>query len=124
MASIYETAVLNSASLPGAAWDLTSFLTNAKTQIQVWGGLLLMLIGVVALCYGGYLFVKKVWSSPQNAGQQQGWGMIALTIIAGGALATGGFGLMNTIGSGGQQTIEDLGGGTVVVQPWEPSSGR
>ncbi|MDO0916569.1 hypothetical protein QQM39_38835 [Streptomyces sp. DT2A-34] len=41
MTKIYEAAVLTQASLPSAAWDLTSFLQNAKSQIQLWGGLLL-----------------------------------------------------------------------------------
>ena len=37
-------------------------------------------------------------------------------ILVGGALSTGGWQLISTVGSGGQQTIEDLGGGTVIVQ--------
>ncbi len=38
---------------PTAAWDVSSFLGNAKTQIQVWGGgLLLMLVGAVLLIWG------------------------------------------------------------------------
>ncbi|WP_037853257.1 hypothetical protein [Streptomyces sp. NRRL F-5053] len=102
--------------LPTAAWDLTSFLENARSQIQLWGGLLLMLVGAVALVWGGVLGVKKLMANPQAANQQAGWGTIALLILAGGALATGGWQLISTIGSGGQQTIEDLGGGTVVVQ--------
>ncbi len=113
---IYEAADLVYAALPDAAWDLTSFLQNAKTQIQLWGGLLLMLLGAVGLVWGGVLLVKKLMASPQTAGQQQGWGTIALLILVGGALGTGGWQLISTIGSGGQQTIEDLGGGTVIVQ--------
>ncbi|MFB7917092.1 hypothetical protein [Streptomyces sp. NPDC056061] len=103
-------------SLPTAAWDLTSFLSNAKTQIQLWGGLLLMLLGAVGLVWGGVLLIKKLMANPQTAGHQSSWGTIALLILVGGALGTGGWTLVAKIGSGGQQTIEDLGGGTVVVQ--------
>ncbi len=122
MTKIYEAAVLTQASLPSAAWDLTSFLLNAKSQIQLWGGLLLMLLGAVGLVWGGVLLIKKLMANPQS-GQQQGWGTIALLILVGGALGTGGWSLISTVGSGGQQTITDLGGGTVIVQTVDQFSG-
>lgn len=123
MTKIYEAAVLTQASLPSAAWDLTSFLMNAKSQIQLWGGLLLMLLGAVGLVWGGVLAIKKLMANPQLAGQQQGWGTIALLILIGGALGTGGWSLISTIGSGGQQTITDLGSGTVIARTADQLSG-
>lgn len=123
MTKLYEAAVLAQASLPLADWDLTSFLTNAKGQIQLWGGLVLMLLGAVGLIWGGVLLIKKLMANPQTQGQQQGWGTIALLVIVGGALAGGGWTLMDTIGSGGEQTILDLGGGTVIVQNFLLTSG-
>jgi hypothetical protein len=123
MTKIYEAAVLTQASLPTAAWDLTSFLENTKTQIQLWGGLILMLLGAVGLIWGGVLLIKKLMANPQTAGQQSGWGTIALLILVGGAFGTGGWSLVSTIGSGGQQTIEDLGGGTVIVQTVDTVNG-
>jgi hypothetical protein len=89
MTKIYEAA-FERVALPTAAWDLTSFLENAKSQIQLWGGLLLMLLGAVGLVWGGVLLIKKLMATPQSAGQQQGWGTIALLILVGGALGTGG----------------------------------
>ncbi|MEY2233666.1 MULTISPECIES: hypothetical protein [Streptomyces] len=123
MPNTYGAAVLTQASLPSAAWDLTSFLTNAKAQVQLWGGSVLMLLGVAGLVWGGVLLIKKLMANPQSAGQQQGWGTIALLIIVGGALGTGGWTLIETIGSGGQQTITDLGGGTVIVRTVDQVSG-
>ncbi|MEV0412434.1 hypothetical protein AB0I68_16920 [Streptomyces sp. NPDC050448] len=123
MPKTYEAAVLTQAPLPSAAWDLTSFLQNAKSQVQLWGGSVLMLLGVVGLVWGGVLLIKKLMANPQSAGQQQGWGTIALLILVGGALGTGGWTLIQTIGSGGQQTITDLGGGTVIVQTVDQVSG-
>ncbi|MFD4574228.1 hypothetical protein ACFWNK_19700 [Streptomyces sp. NPDC058417] len=123
MPKIYEVAALTQASLPSAAWDLTSFLQNAKSQIQLWGGLLLMLMGAVALVWGGVLLVKKLMANPQSASQQQSWFTVALLILVGGAIGTGGWSLISTVGSGGQQTITDLGGGTVIVQNADQFSG-
>ncbi|MFJ3858306.1 hypothetical protein ACIPRL_18925 [Streptomyces sp. NPDC090085] len=123
MPNTYGAAVLAQASLPSAAWDLTSFLTNAKSQVQLWGGSVLMLLGVVGLVWGGVLLIKKLMANPQSAGQQQGWGTIALLILVGGALSTGGWSLISTIGSGGQQTITDLGGATVIVRTVDQVSG-
>ncbi|MFJ5740102.1 hypothetical protein [Streptomyces microflavus] len=123
MRKIYEAAALTQASLPSAAWDMTSFLQNAKFQAQIWGGLLLMLLGVVGLIWGGVLLIRKLMANPQSANQLPGWGTIALLILVGGALATGGWSLISMIGSGGQQTITDLGGGTVIVQTADQVSG-
>ncbi|MFD7554579.1 MULTISPECIES: hypothetical protein [unclassified Streptomyces] len=123
MPKTYGADVLTQAPLPSAAWDLTSFLTNAKGQVQLWGGSVLMLLGVVGLVWGGVLLIKKLMANPQSAGQQQGWGTIALLVLVGGALSTGGWTLIQTIGSGGQQTITDLGGGTVIVQTLDQVSG-
>ncbi|MYR57343.1 hypothetical protein GTY54_14265 [Streptomyces sp. SID625] len=123
MTKIDEAAVLAQSSLPGAAWDLTSFLQNAKAQIQLWGGLLLMLLGAVGLVWGGVVLIKKLMANPQSVGQQQGWGTIALLILVGGALGTGGWSMISTVGSGGQQTITDLGGGTVIARTADQFSG-
>ncbi|MFD2794668.1 hypothetical protein ACFS27_14010 [Promicromonospora vindobonensis] len=119
----YEATALGPASLPSAAWDLTSFLENAKAQVQQWGGLVLMLLGAAALVWGGVLLLKKLWANPQTASQQAGWGTIAALIIFAGALGTGGWQFIETVGSGGQQTIEDLGGGTVIVQTLDQVGG-
>lgn len=108
--------------LPAAGWDIKSFLDNAKSSIQTWGGALLMLMGAIALIWGGFQLVKKLMASPQSAGQQSGWGTIAMLIIVGGALGTGGWNLISKVGSGGQKTIEDLGGSTVVVGELTPGN--
>lgn len=123
MTKIYEAAAFAQVSLPSAAWDLSSFLENARAQVQVWGGLVLMLMGAAALVWGGVLLLKKLWANPQTASQQAGWGTIAALIIVAGALGTGGWQFIETVGSGGQQTIEDLGGGTVIVPTVDPVGG-
>lgn len=106
---------------PTAAWDLMSFLQNAKSYIQSAGGALLMLLGAVGLVWGGVLLIKKLMGNPQTS-QQTGWGTIVLLILVGGALGTGGWNLISTVGSGGQTTIMELGGGTAIVQPYDLGS--
>lgn len=124
MNRIYEAAMLRwlelELALPSAAWDLKSFLANAKSYTQAVGGALLMLFGVAGLIWGGVLLLKKLMGN-QQSGAGHGWGQIILLILVGGALSTGGWQLISTIGSGGQATIEDLGNGTVIVQPYSPS---
>lgn len=125
MNRIYEATTMAlvhaESTLPGgvaAAWDIKNLLTNAKTWVQTVGGLLLMLLGVAGLIWGGVLLVKKLMGNQQSGGQH-GWGQILLLILVGGALGTGGWTLISTVGSGGQTTIEELGnGGTIIVQPW------
>jgi|SRR5699024_2556567 len=121
MTKLYEAAVLAQASLPTAEsqWSVGNFLENAKSTIQDWGGLLLMLLGAVGLIWGGVLLIKKLMANPQTQGQQTGWGTIALLVIVGGALAGGGWSLMDKVGSGGEDTILELGkggSGTVIVE--------
>ncbi|QXV62912.1 hypothetical protein [Amycolatopsis sp. TNS106] len=122
MTKIHETADITLSDLPTAAWDLTSFLENAKSQVQTWGGLGLMLLGVVGLVWGGVLLIRKLMANPQTSGHQTSWVTIALLIVVGGAIAGGGWELISTVGSGGQKTIEELGGGTVIIQATGPDA--
>lgn len=115
MTTSHLVAVNAVSSLPTAAWDLKSFLSNAKDYTEVIGGSFLMLLGVIALIVGGTYLVMKLWGS-QQSGQKHGWGQIIMLIIIGGALSSVGLNLMTTIGSGGNKTITDLGGGTAIIQ--------
>lgn len=122
MTNIIEATQLKLAVLPTAAWDLKSFMTNAKTYIEAVGGGLLMLLGAVGLIWGGVLLIKKLMGNPQTS-QQTSWATIALLILVGGALLTGGFNLVKTVGSGGQRTVTELGGGVIVSQAFSTGGG-
>lgn len=116
MTTTITTAGAQSTALPTAAWDVGSFLTNATSTVQGWGGSLLILMGCIGLIWAGVLLILKLTASPQKEQQQAGWGKIALLILIGGGLFGGGFQLVQMIGSGGQQTITDLGNGSIIVQ--------
>ncbi|MFG1858916.1 hypothetical protein ACGFJT_44275 [Actinomadura geliboluensis] len=104
-----------------AAWDLKSFLENAKSYVQTVGGVLLMLLGAAGLVWGGVLLIRKLMGNQQQS-HQHGWSQIIMLVLVGGALGTGGWQLISAIGSGGQTTIEELGGGTVIVQAFDGAS--
>lgn len=99
-----------------AAWDVESFLENAKSKLEEWGGLGIMLIGTAVLVWFAVKLAMKIMASPQNQQQQTSWGMLAVGLVVGGALSLGGWSLISEVGSGGQQTVEDLGTGTITAQ--------
>lgn len=88
------------------AWDLTSFLTNSKTQLITWGGAIIMLVGVVMIIVAVVNIARK-FISPQSA--PGGWAGPIICLLIGGALLAGGWSFVATIAEGGKKTIEDLG---------------
>ena len=117
------TALAMKASAVPGAWDLGSFLTNATSSAKNWISLGIMLLGVVMLGMGAFYFFRKLTASQQTAGQQKGYMTIIALVLVGGAFMSGGFTLMDKVGSGGQKTIEELGGGTAIVQVIDATQG-
>lgn len=103
---------MNIAFLPVAGWDLVSFLENGGNYAQLVGGALLILLGAVGIVWGGVLAIRKLMGGQRN---DDSWLKIAALIIVGGAFLTGGWAFIALVASGGQQTVEDLGGGTVLL---------
>lgn len=100
-------------SLPLGAWDLVSFLGNAKNYLNVVGGALISLIGLIILIVAIVFLAKNLFGNGQ--GQSHSWIKVVVMIIIGGALLTGGIVLITNIASGGEQTIKDLGEGFIVL---------
>ena len=113
--TIIENAVAatSTPTLPTAAFDLISFITNAKNYGVILGGGVIILIGVVLLIVGVVFFAQKMLSSQQGGGKS--WLIIVLMILFGGAFMTGGWLFISNIASGGQKTIEELGGGFILL---------
>lgn len=97
--------------VPGQ-WDLQSFFQNANSTAQTMGNAFLILMGSIAVIYGGFLLIRKLMSGQQN---QDSWVKIVLLIIIGGAIMVTGFSLLSTIAEGGQGTIKDLGNATMLM---------
>lgn len=101
-------------ALPGAAWDLVSFLNNAQSFLMIAGGALITLIGLLLVVWSVVYIGKKFLGS--NSGQQDSWIKIVVMLLIGGALMTGGIVLVTSIAAGGKTTIEDLGNGMILMQ--------
>lgn len=89
-----------------SGWDLTSFLNNAQSQIQTWGGAFLTLVGIVGVIWAAFQIVSGLMS---HGKKQVSYGTNAILLIVSGALAASGLTLVMNIAQGGQKTIEDLG---------------
>lgn len=98
-------------AIVSGAWDLSSFLKNAKSAISGWGGSFIMLIGVVAIIVAAYQIISGLIS---HGKKQVNWGISIALLVIGGAFSIGGFNFVNGIASGGKKTIDDLGNGGLI----------
>lgn len=89
-----------------ADWDLGSFLKNATGTIETWGGLLLTLVGLIAVIYA---VVKIVMGLASHGKKEVNWVVNIALLIIGGALSASGLSLALDIAKGGEKTIKDLG---------------
>ena len=98
---------------PTAAWDLKSFFENATDYVGVIGGGLIGLIGLVLVIWTVVLVAKKFLGNSQQAGDS--WFKLVAMFLIGGAMVGGGIVLINNIALGGQATVEELGGGFILL---------
>lgn len=96
-----------------SGWDLRNFLNNSFDTLGEWLGLIVMIIGLVAVFYAIWQIVTGLMSQGKK---QTNWGVAIILLIVGGALsATTGFQFVQDIAGGGRSTIEDLGGQTITM---------
>lgn len=100
--------------LPLGDWDLVSALSNAQNYGKLIGGGVIGLIGVILLIVAAVFVLKKLVGNGQ--GQEKSWVIIVVMIIIGGAMLAGGWTLLAQVASGGQKTVQELGGGFIVLQ--------
>lgn len=104
------------------AWDITSFLTNSATQLRTWGGLIMILIGVIMIIVAVYQIATGLMS---HGKKQTNWVVAILLLLIGGALASfaGANDAWNWVGNiaeGGKTTIDDLGSTILMLQSMRP----
>lgn len=97
-----------------ATFDISTFLTNATSQLKEWGGALMILIGVVMMVVAIWQIAKGLI---QHGKAQVNWAIAIILLILGGALASFGagadaFSWLADMAEGGKTTIEELGGGS------------
>lgn len=115
--AIIESALSGVPTLPTAAWDLVSFFSNAKNYGTIIGGGLLSLVGLIIVVFAGIAIAKKLLGGA-NGAQQDSWLKVVLMLVIGGAMMFGGIAMFVNIAEGGKTTIEELGGGFILLQSY------
>ena len=95
-------------------WDIGTFLRNATSTIKSWGGLVVILIGVVMVIAAAW---KAAHGLMSHGKVQTNWAIVIILLVLGGAFMVGGFTFVANIASGGKKTLEDLGGNAIYMLP-------
>lgn len=111
--------LLNQNAGGNADWSITAFLENLSDQLVEWGGLIMLLLGVVMVIVAVYQIASGLMS---HGKKQTNWFVAAGLLLLGGALVAGGgagtWTWVTDIAAGGKNTIDDLGsqgnGGTII----------
>ena len=90
-----------------SGWSINNFLTNLNKNLNLWGGLLIVVVGLVMVIVAVIKIAKGLMSSGRV---QTNWVLNIVLFFLGGALAFGGgWGLVQGISQGGSDTLNDLG---------------
>lgn len=100
------TALHELQNVMGAGWDLTSFLTKSTSQVKLWGGSFLTLIGFAGVIWAAFQIVTGMMS---HGKKQVSYGANVGLLLVAGALSVSGLDLVSKIAAGGEKTIKDLG---------------
>lgn len=115
--SIIDNAVAAGSTistLPAGDWDLVSAVGNATNYGKLLGGGIIGLLGVILLIVATVFIFKKLTGNGQ--GNEKSWVIIVVMILIGGAMSFGGYTLISQVASGGQKTVQELGGGFIVLK--------
>ena len=91
-----------------SAWSIGTFLQNATQTAQGWAGLAMILVGVVAIAFGGISILIGLMKK-NNGGQPIQWVPLILCIILGGAFFVGGWSFANSVAQSANETVATLG---------------
>lgn len=95
------------------AWDLGSFLTNLKSNVQTWLGTIVVLVGLIMVGVAVYQIAKGLISHGRS---QTNWFTVILLFLLGGAFFAGGLTWVISIAEGGKATIDGMGGAGVPTE--------
>lgn len=90
-------------------WELNTFLNKLGKTMQVWGQLIMIILGVAMLIAAAFFIAKGLMS--QGRGQTN-WALVILLLVIGGVFLAGGLGGWNTfvdISNGMNNTVQGLG---------------
>lgn len=90
-----------------SGWSVNNFLTNLNKNLNLWGGLLIVVIGIIMVIVAVVKIAKGLMSSGRS---QTNWVLNIVLFFLGGALAFGGgWSLVQGVSQGGSDTLNDLG---------------
>lgn len=90
-----------------SGWSINNFLTNLNKNLNLWGGLLIVVVGLIMVIVAVIKIAKGLMSSGRG---QTNWVLNIVLFFLGGALAFGGgWSLVQGISQGGSDTLNDLG---------------
>ena len=96
------------------SWSIEKFAENAKEKIGQWGGLIIILMGLLMMVVGAIKIGKGLMTHGQ--GQPTNWVINILLVVAGGCFAVFGFGLFRNFGEMAAQDLEQLGQAVLMLQ--------
>jgi uncharacterized membrane protein len=102
--TIVSSAKENFTTLPTGA--LGDMLNNALSSFKTWGGVIIMIFGVVMLVMAAY----KIFQKFNNAQAPDSWVKLALMILVGAAFLIGGLSVLEGFGQSGQDTLNEFNG--------------
>ena len=90
-----------------SGWSINNFLNNLNENLSKWGGMLVVVVGLVMVIVA----VIKIAKGLMGGGRAQtNWVLNIVLFFLGGALAFGGgWSLVKGISQGGSDTLNDLG---------------
>lgn len=90
-----------------SGWSINNFLANLNKNLSQWGGMLIVVVGLVMVIVA----VVKIAKGLMGGGRAQtNWVLNIVLFFIGGALAFGGgWSLVQGISQGGSDTLNDLG---------------
>lgn len=102
--------------LYAAGWSLDSFLQNLGNAAKVYGGYIVILIGIVLVLFGVVSIFKAI-NAKSDRGESPTPHIVkaVLSIIIGGAMSVMGWQFAELLSSGGAETVQDLGQGGLII---------
>ena len=86
----------------GGGNDFNTFLDNAGGDITRWAGVIVGILGIIALLAGVYFLVTGLISQGKK---HVSWVVVVLLFVVGGMMAVGGWSTVASIGAGLNETV-------------------
>lgn len=88
------------------AWTVDSFLKNFGSTLKRWAGLIMIVLGVLAIIVAGWFLFKVVTDKQQRSK----WLFdLIIALAAAGLLLFGGYGLFSSVSSGVSRSVKQMG---------------